>query len=87
MSEFTSLVVCQNLKNINFDHVPKSLRTKMINQLGCFKYLKKLEFGFNSGSWLFKTNQQSLEKVIRLLGKSQSSSFQPFQDPVIIPES
>jgi len=78
MSEFASLVVCKNLRNVNFDLVPKSLRTKMIDQLGCFEYLRKLEFGFSHSPWLFKAYQESLEKVRDSLLVHNKNNFNYF---------
>ena len=70
MSKFAELVSCPRMKKLDFHFVPKTLRTRIIDILGDFTYLKVLKLGGScGGQWPLKHTVESLTKVINLNAK------------------
>ena len=65
MSKFAEIVSCPRMKQLDFHLVPKTLKTRVIDILGDFTYLKVLVLGgTSSGQWPLKHIVERLTKVI-----------------------
>jgi hypothetical protein len=64
MSKFAEIVSCPRMRRLDFGLVPKSLRSRVIDILGSFTYLKVLVLGGSSGGqWPLKHIVQKLTDV------------------------
>jgi hypothetical protein len=64
MSKFAEIVACPRMRFLNFGLVPSSLRSRVIDVLGSFTYLKVLVLGSSSGGqWHLQHVTQNLTQV------------------------
>ena len=64
MSKFAEIVTWPRMRVLDFGSVPKSLRTRVLDSLGSFTYLKALVIGNSSrGQWPLKHVADKLVQV------------------------